>query len=94
MLTPISGKLAGFALQVTASGGNSCVVMSWTPDAVASTKLLEDPAREQHSQELRVMAEIDGYYLVRPFESSTKEIKFVPRASVAGLEGCPPKRGS
>lgn len=88
LLTPVSSKLAGFALQVTASGGRACTVLRWTPDAAAITKLFEDPKRKGYSQNLRIWNSDDGYYQVRPFNVATKEIWFIPRASVAGVDGC------
>jgi hypothetical protein len=89
LFPPAGAKLAAYALQSTASGGNACVVLKWVPEPAASTQSLSDPDAPGHSRELRILAEADGNYIVRSFDVVTTEVDFVPRSSVAGLDKCP-----
>lgn len=89
LFPPAGAKLAGYAMQSTASGGHSCVVLKWVPEPAASTKSLNDPDASEQSQELRILAEADGDYIVRSFGVTTEEVDFVPRSSVAGMDKCP-----
>ncbi|MEW5698862.1 hypothetical protein [Pseudomonas synxantha] len=44
--------------------------------------------RPQRSVKLRVMADSDGSYIVRPWQAKEKTVSFVPHASVAQLDEC------
>lgn len=85
---PSSAKLAGFALQVSASGGRNCTVMNFGADS-KGVEAITDPARPGYSRPLRVIAEVDGIYFVRPWKSDSKAVQFVPRASLTGVDACP-----
>ncbi|MGF6125091.1 hypothetical protein QF019_000280 [Pseudomonas frederiksbergensis] len=85
---PSSSKLAGFALQVTASGGRNCTVMNFSADS-KSIEAITDPAKPGYSRPLRVVAEVDGVYFVRLWRTESKAVQFVPRASVTGVDACP-----
>ena len=50
---------------------------------------LVDADNPKRSVKLRVMADSDGSYIVRPWQAKEKTITFVPRASVAQLDECP-----
>ncbi|VVP90728.1 hypothetical protein PS918_03207 [Pseudomonas fluorescens] len=88
-LHPASGaKLGGFALQLSSSGARNCTIMSVDQQSVGLEAIL-DPDRPGFSRPLRVLAEADGTYLVRPWKTDAKGVRFVPRASVNGVDACP-----
>jgi hypothetical protein len=88
-LIPASGsKLGGLPLQGSASGGRVCTLMAWTGEAKVP-RLLVDTETPQRSVKLRVLADSDGSYIVRPWQAKEKTITFVPHASVAQLDECP-----
>ncbi|VVO65792.1 hypothetical protein PS887_01035 [Pseudomonas fluorescens] len=88
-LIPASGaKLGGLPLQGSASGGRVCTLMTWTAQAQVPGALV-DADNPKRSVKLRVMADSDGSYIVRPWQAKEKTITFVPRASVAQLDECP-----
>jgi len=69
----------------------------WTenrPESVADIQSRED---ERESVGLRILAEIDGYYLVRQHVGSVANIdvkpkvNYAPRALVAGIRSCSPE---
>jgi hypothetical protein len=88
-LNPPSGaKLGGFAFQMSASGARHCTVMSFTPDT-KGLEAIADPGRPGFSRPLRVIAEADATYFVRPWKTDSKVVQFVPRASLTGIDACP-----
>ena len=88
-LIPASGaKLGGLPLQGSASGGRVCTLMTWAAEAKVPGVLV-DADNPRRSVKLRVMADSDGSYIVRPWQAKEKTITFVPRASVAQLDECP-----
>ena len=88
-LIPASGsKLGGLPLQGSASGGRVCTLMSWS-DGAKVLRVLVDADNPQRSVKLRVMADSDGSYIVRPWQAKEKTVSFVPHAAVAQLDECP-----
>lgn len=88
LIPQASAKLAGVTLQLPSSGARHCTIVTWTPD----TKLLEaikDPSNPGSSIRLRLLAEADGMYIVRPWRTEAKAVQFIPRASVTGFDECP-----
>ncbi|MBA1429275.1 MULTISPECIES: hypothetical protein [Pseudomonas fluorescens group] len=88
MIPEAGAKLGGLPLQASASGGRACTLMTWTDDAKA-LRVLVDADNPQRSVKLRVMADSDGSYIVRPWQAREKTVSFVPHASVAQLDECP-----
>ncbi|AZE58643.1 hypothetical protein PFLU3_12830 [Pseudomonas fluorescens] len=80
--------MGGLPLQGFASGGRVCTLMSWS-DGAKVPGVLIDAAHPQRSVKLRVMADSDGSYIVRPWQAKEKTVSFVPHASVAQLDECP-----
>ncbi|WP_236708454.1 hypothetical protein [Pseudomonas sp. Root562] len=90
LIPQTSAKLAGVTLQLPSSGARNCTVMTWA----ASTQLLEainDPDNPGSSIRLRLLAEADGMYIVRPWRAEAKAVQFVPRSSVTGIDECAPE---
>lgn len=90
LIPQASAKLAGVTLQLPSSGARNCTVMTWAP----STQLLDaikDPENPGSSIRLRLLAEADGMYIVRPWRAETKAVQFVPRSSVTGIDDCAPE---
>ncbi|MCF5666070.1 MULTISPECIES: hypothetical protein [Pseudomonas fluorescens group] len=88
-LIPVTGaKLGGLPLQASASGGRMCTVMAWSEGAKAPSMLV-DAKKPEASIKLRVLADSDGSYSVRPWQAKEKTITFVPHSSVAQLDECP-----
>lgn len=88
-LNPPSGaKLGGFAFQMSASGARHCSIMTFAPDT-KGLEAIADPARPGISRPLRVIAEADATYFVRPWKTDSKAVHFVPRASLTGIDACP-----
>jgi hypothetical protein len=93
LIPQTSAKLAGATLQLPSSGARNCAVMTWAP----GTPLLDaikDPGHPGSSIRLRLLAEADGMYIVRPWRADTKAVQFVPRSSVTGIDECAPERKS
>lgn len=88
MIPEAGAKLGGLPLQASASGGRACTLMVWSGEAKAPAVLV-DADHPQRSVKLRVMADSDGSYIVRPWQAKEKTITFVPHASVAQLDECP-----
>ncbi|WP_339435714.1 hypothetical protein [Pseudomonas sp. EL_65y_Pfl1_R32] len=87
-LIPVIGaKLGGLPLQASASGGRMCTVMTWS-DGAKVPGVLVDAKKPEGSVKLRVLADLDGSYSVRPWQAKEKTVTFVPRASVAQLDEC------
>lgn len=88
-LYPGSGaRLGGFALQVSSSGARNCTIMSFDPQSKGLESIM-DPARPGFSRPLRILAEADGTYFVRPWNTDAKLVQFVPRAKLSGIDACP-----
>jgi len=90
LIPQTSAKLAGVTLQLPSSGARNCTVMTWAP----STQLLDaikDPGNPGSSIRLRLLAEADGMYIVRPWRAEAKAVQFVPRSSVTGIDECAPE---
>lgn len=88
-LVPETGaKLGGLPLQASASGGRMCTLMIWSGDAKVPSLLL-DTENQTRSIKLRVLADSDGSYIVRPWQAREKTVTFVPHSSVAQLDECP-----
>jgi len=90
LIPQTSAKLAGVTLQLPLSGARNCTVMTWA----SSTQLVDaikDPGNPGSSIRLRLLAEADGMYIVRPWRAETKAVQFVPRSSVTGIDECPPE---
>ena len=86
---PASGaRLGGFAFQVSASGARNCTVLNFGPES-KGFESITDPDRPGFSRPLRVIAEADGTYFVRLWNSDTKAVQFVPRAGLVGVDVCP-----
>lgn len=87
LIPPVSAKLAGVTLQIPSTGARNCTVMTWAPgtQVLESVKSPNDPER---SVKLRVLAEADGMYIVRPWRTETKAVQFIPRTSVTGFDEC------
>lgn len=85
---PSGAKLGGFAFQVSASGARNCTIMNFGPDS-KGLETLTDPDKPGFSRPLRVIAEADGTYFVRLWKTDSKAVRFVPRASLVGIDGCP-----
>ncbi|MNG00510.1 hypothetical protein D3C84_834490 [compost metagenome] len=91
-LYPTTGaKLGGFAFQVSASGARNCTLMNFVPES-KGLEALVDPDRPGFSRPLRVIAEADGIYFVRLWKTDSKAVQFVPRASLVGVDVCPPAK--
>lgn len=91
LIPQMSAKLAGVTLQLPSSGARNCTIMTWAP----STQLVDaikDPGNPGSSIRLRLLAEADGMYIVRPWRAETKAVQFVPRSSVTGIDECPPEQ--
>jgi hypothetical protein len=88
-LNPPSGaKLGGFAFQMSASGARHCSIMSFAQET-KGLEAIADPGRPGFSRPLRVIAEADATYFVRPWKTESKAVQFVPRASLSGIDACP-----
>ncbi|WPN98574.1 hypothetical protein [Pseudomonas sp. MUP55] len=88
-LIPATGaKLGGMPLQASASGGRACTLMVWSAEAKVPAALA-DAQSPQRSVKLRILADSDGSYIVRPSQAKEKTITFVPHANVAQLDECP-----
>ncbi|NWC85449.1 hypothetical protein HX793_06805 [Pseudomonas reactans] len=88
-LFPVTGaKLGGLPLQASASGGRMCTVMTWSEGAKVPGTLV-DTKKPEGSIKLRVLADSDGSYIVRPWQAKEKTVSFVPHSSVAQLDECP-----
>ena len=88
-LVPETGaKLGGLPLQASASGGRMCTLMIWSGDAKVPGLLL-DTENQTRSIKLRVLADSDGSYIVRPWQAREKTVTFVAHSSVAQLDECP-----
>ncbi|WP_431760931.1 hypothetical protein [Pseudomonas sp.] len=88
LIPQASAKLAGVTLQIPSSGARNCTVMTWAPDAQLLATI-KDPDNSGVSIRLRLLAEADGMYIVRPWRSEDKAVQFVPRPSVTGIDECP-----
>ncbi|MBI6633680.1 hypothetical protein YA0871_13495 [Pseudomonas paralactis] len=88
MIPEAGAKLGGLPLQASASGGRACTLMTWSDDAKV-LRALVDADNPQRSVKLRVMADSDGSYIVRPWQAKEKTVSFVPHAAVAQLDECP-----
>lgn len=86
---PSGAKLGGFAFQVSASGARHCAILNFGPESKGLDGIT-DPGRPGFSRPLRVIAEADGIYFVRLWKAESKAVQFVPRASLAGIDVCPP----
>ncbi|PHN25937.1 hypothetical protein [Pseudomonas sp. ICMP 460] len=90
-LIPETGaKFGGLALQASASGGRMCTLMTWTAEANVPSLLVDAQSRTR-SIKLRVLADADGSYIVRPWQAKEKTVTFVPHSSVTQLDDCPPR---
>lgn len=93
LFPPSGAKLGGFALQFSASGARNCTLMNFIPESKGFDALI-DSDKPGFSRPLRVVAEVDGVYFVRPWKSDSKALQFVPRASLIGLDVCPGKKNT
>jgi hypothetical protein len=89
LFPPAGGKLAGYALRITASGGRACAILSWPPGFAQANEHVRDPKNSQRSRQLRILAEFDGTYIVRPYGAESKAVGFVSRTNVSGIDQCP-----
>ncbi|WPN49193.1 hypothetical protein [Pseudomonas sp. P8_241] len=88
---PSGAKLGGFAFQISASGARHCTIMSFDAERKGFESIV-DPDRPGLSRPLRIIAEADGTYFVRPWKTESKAVQFVPRASLTGIDACPGAR--
>ena len=65
-----------------------CTVMTWSEGAKVPGTLV-DAKKPEGSIKLRVLADSDGSYIVRPWQAKEKTVTFVPHSSVAQLDECP-----
>lgn len=86
---PTASKLMGAVLQLTASGGRACAVLTWSPDNPAVTDGVSNPEMSSQSKKLRILIDLDGYYLVRPHGVAGKKVHFIPRDIVSSIDECP-----
>jgi len=87
--------LTGFALQTTSSGARGCAVLSWAQTEIDVVEDLVDKANPSHSINLRILADVDGYYIVRRHEDYRRSemVYFISRRIVAGMKTCPVSKG-
>jgi len=93
---PFSNYLTGKVLSEAASGHRKCAVLLWTESEPESVANIQRQNNGRESVDLRILAEIDGYYLVRENEidavkSGVKpKVNYVSRSLVAGIRTCVP----
>jgi len=90
LFPPTGARLGGVAFQYSASGARNCTVLHFNVDSKGFDAMI-DPSRPGFSRPVRVIAEVDGVYFVRPWKSLSKAVEFVPRATLAGVDGCDPE---
>ncbi|MEL1263436.1 hypothetical protein [Pseudoxanthomonas putridarboris] len=90
----IGGNLAAYPFQVTASGGRGCAVLDLLPEA--HTRMDPRIVKEDHKATvgLRILAEVDGDYYVRPTAADTDDVSIVRREAVSGMRACPREKSS
>lgn len=90
LFTPVGSKLAGYAFQLSASGGKPCAIVTWASDYNPDLAELSSSEPRQ-SMPLRILAKADDYYLVRPHTTTSKSVIFVPQDAVVAIGECPPR---
>lgn len=74
LFPPVSGSLAAYAFQITASGGRTCTVLSWASEPSPIIAKLSDAAKDLESKPLHVLLSDNDVYQVRLKESHTDDI--------------------
>jgi len=84
----VSNYATGKLLSKAVAGGRSCAVLGWTESNLEVLFDIQGDSASESSP-LRIMAEMDGYYLVRKFHDVSKDkINYVPRHLVASIRAC------
>jgi len=97
VVPPASNYLTGKVLSEAVSGHRKCAVLLWTEDHPQAIADIQSRENGRESVDLRVLAEIDGYYLVRQYGENLAgtdvkpKVNYVPRALVAGIRSCTPE---
>lgn len=91
---PTGAWLAGAVLGSSATGGNSCARLFLSPDTSFAQLLLEAPTSERHTSDLRVLAKVDGIYLVRKYGAAEGSVYLIPELQVLALTPCTSTRKS
>ncbi len=91
LVTPVSSKLAGYAFQMSASGGKPCAIVTWSPDYNSGVGMLHDSKAGQ-SMPIRILAKADEFYYARLHNTTSKAVTFVPQRAVAIIDECPDPR--
>jgi len=89
-IPPVSNVATEKILSATASGNRSCVMFILAVESPAIAPEIQLGSGSFSSKALRILAEIDGYYLVRKYYdvASSNVLYFVPRNLVAGFKDC------
>ncbi len=97
---PTASWIVGGVFQFTASGMRSCAVLAWTSNSPAeinaalykmhSSQMYSRQMYSRQSLPLRILIDIDGYYLVRLKDDESKLIYYVPRKNVSSIDDCQP----
>lgn len=88
LIPPVSANLASYVFQMSASGGKPCATFVWSHDFAGGVSALNGLQAGQ-SKDLRILAEADGYYLVRAHATESKAVTRVPQAAVETIDECP-----
>jgi hypothetical protein len=86
---PTGAALAGLVFQLTASGGRSCAVLSWTDktsDGIA--REIRAPGNPAQSVPVRILLEADGVYRIHKNDDPSQKIYLVPTDRVVGIDSC------
>ncbi|CAM3968832.1 hypothetical protein D3C81_886780 [compost metagenome] len=68
-----AAKIGGYALQVSGSGGRTCIVLN---------------TEQGPTESMKILAEADGIYYARPITATTKELQLIRRDTVKGFDEC------
>jgi len=89
LIAPVSNVMTERILSTTVSGNRSCVVFIWIEEQPNFAENIQNEKNRLNSKNLRIFAEVDGYYLVRNYHDAARStLYFVPRNLVAGIKDC------
>jgi hypothetical protein len=86
-LPSFSAALAGYSIQVAGPDGKPCAVFVWA-SGVMPIEAIQNVGNKQRTVNVRILAEADQVYYVRPKNTHSKAISLVPRSSVKTIDVC------
>jgi len=93
LFPPTGAFLLGYVFQHASSGGRPCAVVFWVQESTPAEVIFwANDKKPGQSKPLRILLEVDGYYVARILdgkEIKDKPVEFIPRTLVARMDECP-----